>query len=52
MRLPLAAWTRFLWTRTRSLRAPMKMAETGPGKSLSPTRAVALLEVRRTREVL
>jgi len=43
MPLPLAAWIRFLWTRTWSLRAPMKMAEAGPGNWVSPTRAVALL---------
>jgi hypothetical protein len=51
MPLPLAEWTWFRCTRTWSLRAPMKIAEAGPGNCLSPTRARALLLVSHTREV-
>ena len=51
MPLPLAEWTRFRCTRTWSLRAPMKIAEAGPGNFSSPTRALALLCVSHTREL-
>jgi hypothetical protein len=39
MPLPLADLTLFRSTTTPSLRAPMKIAEAGPGKWRSPTRA-------------
>ena len=52
MPLPLADLILFFWTTMSSLRAPMKIAEAGPGNCASPTRALIQLEVTRTRLLL
>src|SRR5215208_805507 len=52
MPLPLADLILFFWTTMSLLRAPMKIADAGPGNCSSPTRAVIQLEVTRNRVLL
>jgi hypothetical protein len=51
MPLPLADLILFRLTTTPSLRAPMKIAEAGPGNSGSPARASMRFPTRHTCEL-